>query len=65
MGSWKVTVLVIFLWPLGEGGSATWLTWIVAAKFGTLNCMKLNLSDIVEQNVRGSGIFKHVETCRI
>ena len=47
MGSQKVTFLVVFLWPLGEGrASATWSTLDVAAKLGTLNAAIPNLSDV-------------------
>ena len=47
MGSQKVTLLVVFLWLLGEGGaSATWSTLDVAAKLGTLNATMPNLSDV-------------------
>ena len=46
-GVQKVTLLAVFLLPLGEAGaSATWSTLDVAAKLGTLNAMMPNLSDV-------------------
>ena len=48
VGSQKITLFAVFLWPLGEGGaSAMWSTLDVAAKLGTSNAMIPNLSNVV------------------
>ena len=48
-GSWKVTVLAVFLMPSGEGevDMASLSTWEVAASLGTLNTMIPSLANVM------------------
>ena len=52
-GSWKMTVFVVFLVPLGLGevGVSMLSTWEVAAKLGTLKATIPSLSKVAKERM--------------